>query len=446
MKAIKITPPNGNGAGRKLLKKRTNAGCWREAQQVLVGGVNSPVRSFRAVGASPFFVERGSGPILVDVEGRSYVDYVGSWGAALLGHAHPDVLAAVREALKNGTGFGTPTPAETDLAKAIRLAIPSMEQVRFVTSGTEAVMSAVRLARAATGRRKIIKFDGAYHGHSDGLLAKAGSGLATLGIPASAGVPAEFTGHTITVSFNDRPAVERAVKAIGSDLAAILVEPVMANIGVIPPEDGFLNFLKSTVRKVKALLIFDEVITGFRLAGGGAQALYKVTPDITVLGKVIGGGFPIGAYGGPKSLMRNVAPEGSVYQAGTLAGQPVTMAAGLATLEILRSSPNIYQQLEDYGKRLRDGLIYTCWEERIPVEIHQVGSLLTVFFSKDPIRNAEDARRADTVRFAKYFRGMLRKGIYLPPSAFEAWFVSAQHGESHLRQTLHAHSDVIRQL
>ncbi len=423
----------------------SNAACWKEAQRYLVGGVNSPVRSFRAVGGNPFFVDRGKGPYLWDVEGNRYLDYVCSWGALILGHNNPTVLAAAKRALARGTTFGTPTTGETALAKAITQAVPSMEQVRFVSSGTEAVMSAVRLARAATGRRKILKFDGAYHGHSDALLAQAGSGMATLGIPATPGVPPAVTQETITVPFNDLEAVKRAVRLYRKELACLLVEPVVANSGVIPPASGFLAGLRRLTREAGILLIFDEVITGFRLGYGGAQKRFGVRPDLTLLGKVIGGGFPIGAYGGSKKLMRLVAPAGSVYQAGTLAGHPVAMAAGLAALQALRR-PRLYAQLEEKGRILRDGLIRHADEAGVPVAVHQVGSLLTLFFTDRPVRNGDDARAADARRYARYFRGMLKRGIYLPPSAFEAWFISAAHGTRELKMTLKAHQAALKEI
>lgn len=423
----------------------TNAACWKEAQKVLVGGVNSPVRSFRAVGGNPFFVDRGHGPFLWDVEGNRYLDYVCSWGALILGHNHPAILAASTKALARGTTFGTPTPGETALATAITQAIPSMEQVRFVSSGTESVMSAVRVARAATGRLKILKFDGAYHGHSDALLAKGGSGLATLGIPATPGIPPAVTQETITVPFNDLPAVRRAVRLYRKELACVLVEPVVANMGVIPPAEGFLAELRRLTREAGALLIFDEVITGFRLGYGGAQEQFGVRPDLTILGKVIGGGFPIGAYGGSKKLMQWVAPVGSVYQAGTLAGHPVAMAAGLAALRALRRR-GFYAELEEKGWALREGLLRHADAAGVPVRVHQVGSLLTLFFSGRPVRNASDARAADAARYARYFRGMLKRGIFLPPSAFEAWFISAAHGAQQLEMTLKAHRAVLKEI
>ncbi len=423
----------------------TNEACWAEAQKFLVGGVNSPVRSFRKVGGRPFFVDRGQGPYLWDVEGKRYLDYVGSWGALILGHRPPAVMQAVQQALRRGTTFGTPTPWETALARMIGRAMPSIEQIRFVSSGTEAVMSAVRLARAATGRRKILKFDGAYHGHLDALLTRAGSGLATLGLPGTPGVPRAVTGDTLTARFNDPEEVEKTVRRYGKEMACILVEPILANIGVILPEKGFLKELHRLARKVGALLIFDEVITGFRVAYGGAQEQLGVEPDLTILGKVIGGGFPIGAYGGAKRWMRLVAPEGPVYQAGTLAGHPVACAAGLATLEAL-AQKNVYARLDRAARRLREGLVLQAQKQGIPVTAPQIGGLLSLFFTGRPVRNAEETRAADSQRYARYFHKMLARGVYLPPSPFEAWFVSTAHGEPELRATLRAHEQALREM
>ncbi|MBI3333692.1 MAG: glutamate-1-semialdehyde 2,1-aminomutase [Candidatus Omnitrophica bacterium] len=422
--------------------KATNDACWREAQRYLVGGVNSPVRSFRAVGGRPFFADRGAGAYLWDVEGNRYLDYVCSWGALILGHRPPAVLKAAEEALGRGTTFGTPTRWETALAKEVAQAVPSMEQVRFVSSGTEAVMSGIRLARAATGRRKILKFDGAYHGHLDALLTQAGSGMATLGVPASEGVPPHLTQDTITVPFNDLKAVAQAIDRYGRELACVLAEPILANIGVIPPAPGFLRALRRMTRQNRILLIFDEVITGFRVAYGGAQGLYQVRPDLTILGKVIGGGFPIGAYGGSRRLMRLIAPSGPVYQAGTLAGHPVTMVAGWATLQLLKR-PGTYERLEHRGRELRRGLIREGRRARVPVKVHQVGGLLSLFFTEEEVRTGLEARGADSRRYARYFRGMLDRGIYLPPSPFEGWFVSTAHGARELKETLEAHEAVI---
>lgn len=423
--------------------KQTNARCWSEAQKYLVGGVNSPVRSFRGVGGRPFFVRRGQGPYLWDVEGKRYIDYVGSWGALILGHRPPPVIAAARQALERGPVFGTPTPDETELAKEISRAIPSVEQVRFVSSGTEAVMSAVRLARAVTGRSKIVKFDGGYHGHSDALLSKAGSGLATLGLPASAGVPKMVTRDTLTVGYNDLSAVRKLFARDGRKIACVLVEPAGANIGVLPPEPGFLKGLRAITRRYGALLIFDEVITGFRLSYGGAQRLYGVKPDLTTLGKIIGGGFPAAAYGGPRKLMKQIAPLGPVYQAGTLSGHPVAMAAGLATLKALRK-PGLYAQLEKNAQILKKSLEIISHEAGIPVTVNRAGSLLTLFFKNGSVHDAAGARRADAKKYARYFQAMLKQGVYLPPSAYEAWFVSAAHGKKEIEMTLNAHKKALQ--
>jgi glutamate-1-semialdehyde 2,1-aminomutase len=423
----------------------TNASCWRDAKRYLVGGVNSPVRSFQAVGGSPIFADRGRGAYLWDVEGHRFIDYVLSWGALILGHRHPEVIQAVNKALRRGTTFGTPTRQETELAKAIAQAIPSMEQVRFVSSGTEAAMSAIRLARAATGRRKILKFEGGYHGHFGPLLTKAGSGMMTLGLPASPGVPKSVTEDTLTIPFNDAKAASGAIRRFSSELACVLVEPVLANVGVIPPEKNFLEGLRRITKEKKILLIFDEVITGFRVAYGGAQALFRIQPDLTILGKAIGGGFPIGAYGGSRKFMDLVAPAGPVYQAGTLAGHPVAMAAGLATLQALRR-PGTYERLSKKAADLRQGLLRLGQKHGIALTVHQVGGLLSLFFSEGPIRNAADAKGASSSRYARYFRGMLAKGIYLPPSAYESWFLSTAHGEKDLEKTLRAHRIALSEL
>lgn len=424
----------------------TNAACWKEAGQYLAGGVNSPVRACRSVGAWPFFAARGRGAWIWDVQGRRYLDCVGSWGALILGHAHPAVLRAARGALGKGTAFGTPTAVETALARQIVRAVPSIEQLRLVSSGTEAVMSALRLARAETGRAKIIKFDGAYHGHADALLTRAGSGLATLGLPGCPGVPKAVTRDTLTLPFNDPEAVERAFRRFPEEIACVLVEPVMANIGVIPPEPGYLAALRKLTRKHRALLVFDEVITGFRVAYGGAQTLYGVTPDLTVLGKVIGGGFPVGAYGGPKRLMRRVAPSGPVYQAGTLAGHPVACAAGLATLEILQKA-GTYQRLSRLGDTLAAALLDDAEEAGFPAVCRSVGALLSLFFAAGPIRNGRQARaRTDAGRYAAYFRAMRSNGVSLPPSAFEGWFLSTAMGPRHIAKLRAAHREALRLL
>ncbi|PIQ81920.1 MAG: glutamate-1-semialdehyde-2,1-aminomutase [Candidatus Omnitrophica bacterium CG11_big_fil_rev_8_21_14_0_20_64_10] len=417
---------------------KSNKSCWEAARRVLVGGVNSPVRSFKAVGQSPIFAERGKGPYLWDVEGKRYLDLVASWGALILGHNHPAVVRAAEQAIHQGITFGTPTPAETELAQMIVQAVPSVEQVRFVCSGTEAVMSALRLARAATGRSKVLKFQGGYHGHSDGLLSSSGSGLATLGLPDSPGVPASAARETLTVPFNDPAAVRQAVRRRGKELAAILVEPVQANFGVIPPEPGFLETLRELADRSGILLIFDEVITGFRVGYNGAQRRFGVRPDLTVLGKVIGGGFPIGAYGGPKRLMKWVAPAGPVYQAGTLAGHPVAMAAGLAALKVLQAE-GVYETLENLGGRLEQGLLEQGAGAGVPVTVNRVGGLLSLFFTDKPVRSSAEVKRSRTAAYPAYFRKMLAEGVYLPPSPFEGWFLSAAVGEKEIAELIRAH-------
>lgn len=417
----------------------TNAQCFKEAQKYLPGGVNSPVRSFRAVGGAPLFIDRGQGAYLWDVEGRRYVDYVGSWGAMILGHRAPVVARAATKALGRGVSFGTPTPGETALARLVVEAFPAMDQVRFVNSGTEAVMSAVRVARAFTGRTKVLKFDGAYHGHVDYLLSQAGSGLATLGVPSSQGVPELYARDTITIPFSDVAALERAVHASRDELACILVEPVPANMGLLLPEPGFLARVRKVATDYKIVLIFDEVISGFRVAYGGAQTLFNVAPDLTTLGKIIGGGFPVGAYGGRAELMRLVAPAGPVYQAGTLAGHPIVMAAGLAALGALKQGgASGYKKLAARGEALAEGLRQAGRETETPLTVHQLGSLVTPFFTDREVRNAAEARRADTTRYAAAFRALLKRGVYPPPSQFETWFVSAAHTPADLTRTIAA--------
>ncbi|OGX37268.1 MAG: glutamate-1-semialdehyde-2,1-aminomutase [Omnitrophica WOR_2 bacterium RIFCSPHIGHO2_02_FULL_68_15] len=417
----------------------TNKQCFEEAQRYIPGGVNSPVRSFAAVGGAPFFVDRGKGAWLWDVEGTRYLDYVGSWGALILGHRPPAVERAAAKALRRGTTFGTPTAAETALARAVVQAFPAMEQVRFVNSGTEAVMSAVRVARGFTGRAKVLKFDGAYHGHVDYLLSQAGSGLATLGVPSSQGVPERYARDTITIPFNDVAALEHAIKAHGAELACVLVEPIPANMGLLLPEPGFLARVRALTTEQKIILIFDEVISGFRAAYGGAQTLFKIAPDLTCLGKIIGGGFPVGAYGGRKALMQLVAPAGPVYQAGTLAGHPVAMAAGLATLTTLRQGgAALYRRLAARGAALAEGLRKAAKGRGLPLTVNQHGSLVAPFFVEGPVRNAADARRADAKRYGSWFRALRRWGIYPPPSQFETWFISAAHTEHDITRTLAA--------
>ncbi|MFC1971828.1 glutamate-1-semialdehyde 2,1-aminomutase [Chloroflexota bacterium] len=410
---------------------------FNEAQQYLPGGVDSPVRAFKAVGGTPLFIKSSSGARIRDEDDNEFIDYVGSWGALILGHAHPQVVAAVKKAVDGGTSFGAPTERETVLAKIICTTIPSVEMLRFVNSGTEATMSAIRLARAATGRNKIVKFAGGYHGHSDGLLAKAGSGMATLGIPSSPGVPAEFTSQTLLAPYNNRQAVEQLFTDFGQEIAAVIVEPIAANMGVVLPESGFLEYLRRLTLEAGSLIIFDEVITGFRVAYGGVQTVYGVTPDLTCLGKIIGGGLPVGAYGGRRDLMEMVAPVGSVYQAGTLSGNPVAMAAGIKTLGILSQS-QVYSQLEEKAAVLEEGIKKAALAAGIEIQLPRVGSMLTVFFSQSPVTDYETAAAADTRLYARFFHEMLSQGVYLPPSQFEAAFVSAVHSDEDIQATIAA--------
>jgi glutamate-1-semialdehyde 2,1-aminomutase len=412
------------------------------AQRVIPGGVNSPVRAFRGVGGSPFFVARALGSTLWDVDGHPYVDFVGSWGPLILGHAAPAVVEAVVEAAGRGTTYGAPTASEVEMAEAITAAYPSMEMVRLVSSGTEAAMSAIRLARGATGRDILIKFDGCYHGHADSLLVKAGSGAATLSIPDSRGVPAALAALTVTVGFNDLDAVAGVFRAHADNVAAVIVEPVAGNMGVVPPAPGFLEGLRELCTRHGALLIFDEVITGFRVAYGGAQARYGVRPDLTCLGKIIGGGLPVGAYGGRADVLAHVAPLGAVYQAGTLSGNPLAVAAGLATLKALAVG-DPYARLESLGARAEQGLREAARAAGVPVTVNRVGSMLTAFFCEGPVASYADARRADTARYARFFHAMLEGGVYVAPSQFEAAFVSLAHGDADLDRAAKAATDAM---
>ncbi|MBI4587421.1 MAG: glutamate-1-semialdehyde 2,1-aminomutase [Candidatus Rokubacteria bacterium] len=402
---------------------------FEQAQRLIPGGVNSPVRAFRAVGGRPFFVQRGEGARIWDVDGRSYLDFLGSWGPLILGHAPAPVVLGVTEAVRRGTSYGAPTSREVEIAEVISRAIPSVEMVRLVSSGTEAAMSAVRLARGATGRDTIIKFDGCYHGHADGLLVKAGSGGATFSLPDSLGVPASLASLTLTLPFNNLDALRQTLKARGSEVAAVIVEPVAGNMGVVPPAPGFLQGLRDLCTRHGALLIFDEVITGFRVAYGGAQSLYGVTPDLTCLGKIIGGGLPVGAYGGRRDLLEKVSPLGGVYQAGTLSGNPLAVAAGLATLRAL-AEPTVYRRLEALGAQLQEGLETAARDAGIPLTVNRVGSMLTLFFTEGPVTDFASAKRSDTGRYAKFFHGMLSRGVFLAASQFEAAFVSLAHSEA----------------
>lgn len=413
------------------------------AERLFPGGVNSPVRAFRAVGRSPLVLERGEGPHVWDADGRRYVDFIGAWGPAILGHAHPAVVDAVTRAAASGFALGATNPLEVELGEAIRMAMPSMERLRFTSSGTEAVMSALRVARAATGRDLVVKFAGAYHGHSDGLLVEAGSGLATQAIAGSAGVPDAVAATTIVLPYNDPAAVGGAFAAQPNRIAAVIVEPVIANAGVIAPEPGYLERLREITQAEGALLVFDEVITGFRLGRGGAQARFGVTPDLTTLGKIIGGGMPIGAYGGRADLMDLVAPSGPVYQAGTLSGHPLSMAAGIATLAEL--TPDRYVTLEATAAELADGLAMVAIDARRPVAVARVGPLLTVYFRPTQPVDAAGALAADRDAYARFFGSMLDQGILLPPSQFEAWFPSMAHGPTEIRATIEAARKAFRE-
>jgi glutamate-1-semialdehyde 2,1-aminomutase len=404
---------------------------FRRAQELIPGGVNSPVRAFRSVGGNPVFIARGQGSHIFDADGNEYIDYVGSWGPLLLGHRHPAILAALERALTIGTSFGAPTEQEIELAEAICEAVPSIQMVRLVNSGTEATMSAIRVARGFTGRDLIVKFEGCYHGHVDSLLVKAGSGLATLGIADTQGVPKAFCDTTIALPFNSPEAVEEAFRAHGDHIAAVIVEPVVGNMGCVPPLPGYLQMLREVTQRCGALLILDEVMTGFRVAFGGAQQRYGIVPDLTTLGKVIGGGLPVGAYGGRKDIMSKVAPAGPVYQAGTLSGNPLAVAAGLAMLRHLKAHPEIYEQLETRAAAL-------CATVPADVTVNRVGSMFTFFFTSGPVTDWESAKRSDTARFGRFFRAMLDRGIYLAPSQFEAAFLSAAHSEEDIASTVAA--------
>lgn len=409
----------------------------------MVGGVSSPVRAFKAVGGEPLFIARGSGPRVWDADGNSFIDYVLSWGPLILGHAHPAVTSAVLDQVRKGTSFGAPTEPELKLAEEIHRSVPSIEAVRFVNSGTEATMSALRLARAFTSRTKVVKFEGCYHGHADQFLTMAGSGLATLDLAGSSGVPDSVISNSITLPFNDIASAEKALAKDGADVAAIIVEPIAGNMGVIPPEKGFLAGLRRLANENGSLLIFDEVITGFRVSRGGAQELYGVAPDVTCLGKVIGGGFPVGAYGGRKEVMRLVSPEGSVYQAGTLSGNPVAMAAGLATLDNLTALA--YAGLEELSRSLEEGLAEAAAKASLQVSLNRVGSMVGLFFTDGQVRNFQDSKRGNTASYAKFHKSVLSQGFYLPPSPFETIFLSTTHSEAEVSQTVEAASAAFKE-
>jgi glutamate-1-semialdehyde 2,1-aminomutase len=410
----------------------------KRAEMMIPGGVNSPVRAFRAVGGDPPFVVRGKASHIFDADGNEYIDYIGSWGPLILGHAAPVVIEALGAALRNGTSFGASTPAEADLAELVLSAFPHMQKVRFVSSGTEATMSAIRLARAYTKRKYIVKFEGCYHGHADALLVKAGSGVATLGIPGSAGVPEEFTQFTLALPYNDTDALEEAFKKFKQQIACVIIEPVVGNMGCVPPARGYLEAVRAVTSNDGALLIFDEVMTGFRLAFGGAQELYAIKPDLTTMGKIIGGGLPVGAYGGPTEIMDLVAPLGPMYQAGTLSGNPLAMAAGYAQLRYLKEHKEIYARLDQLSGELVAGVAAAAKSASVPMTTNRVGSMFTWFFTPGPVTDWESASKSDTEAFGRFFRNMLDGGIYLPPSQYEAAFLSAAHTEEDITKTIAA--------
>jgi glutamate-1-semialdehyde 2,1-aminomutase len=410
----------------------------KRAEQLIPGGVNSPVRAFGSVGGDPLYIVRGQGSHIWDADGNEYVDYIGSWGPLILGHAAPTVIEAVIAAARNGTSFGASTPAEADLAELVISAFPHMQKIRFVSSGTEATMSAIRLARAYTKRKYIVKFEGCYHGHADALLVKAGSGVATLGIPGSAGVPEEFTQFTLALPFNDICALDQTFEKFKHQIACVIVEPVVGNMGCVLPERGYLEALRAITSQDKAVLIFDEVMTGFRLAFGGAQELYGIQPDLTTMGKIIGGGLPVGAYGGPSEIMDLIAPLGPVYQAGTLSGNPLAMAAGFATVSYLRDHKDIYSKLDKLAGEVVGGVAAAAKDAGITMCHNRVGSMFTWFFTHGPVTDWTSAAKSDTEAFGRFFRTMLENGIYLPPSQFEAAFLSAAHTERDVQQTITA--------
>jgi glutamate-1-semialdehyde 2,1-aminomutase len=410
---------------------------FERARRVIPGGVNSPVRAFRAVGRTPVFINNAAGSNIADVDGNTYTDYVGSWGPMILGHGHPAVLDAIRSAAERGTSYGAPTEIEIELAEEIIAAFPSIDKVRLVSSGTEAAMSAIRLARGFTGRDLIVKFEGCYHGHSDGLLVKAGSGLATFGTPDSAGVPASIANNTIVLPYNDAEALRRAFEERGAEIACVIIEPVAGNMGCVPPAPGYLESVRDITSRSGALLIFDEVITGFRVAYGGAQELYGIKADLTCLGKIIGGGLPMGAFGGRSDVMDQIAPLGPVYQAGTLSGNPLAVSAGLATLRLLKEI-NPYRELEQRSAKLERGLSDAAAESNVTATINRVGSMLTTFFQAGPVTNWDTAKKSDTDRYARFFRAMLEEGMYLAPSQFECAFVGLEHTNEVIDQTIQA--------
>ena len=427
------------------MKTITSKKLFDAAQRLIPGGVNSPVRAFKAVGTVPRFITRAKGARIYDADGNGFIDYVMSWGPMILGHASGPVIKAIARAAARGTSFGAPTALEVTLAQMIVEAIPSMERVRLVNSGTEAVMSAIRLARAYTGRDTILKFEGGYHGHADSLLVKAGSGVATLGIPDSPGVPADLAQHTLTGSYNDVGGIERILETHRGKLACVIVEPVAGNMGVVPPHGAFLERLRELTRHYGIVLIFDEVITGFRLSYGGAQMRYGVTPDLTCLGKIIGGGLPVGAYGGSHQIMKLIAPEGPVYQAGTLSGNPLAVTAGIETLKLLKK-PGVYRQLEERGRLLSDGLLEAARDLGVGMTLNRVASMMTMFFTPGPVTDYASAAKSDTLAYARFFRTMLEEGIYLAPSQFEAAFLSTAHTSGDIAKTVKAARTAFKKL
>lgn len=420
-----------------MISRPCSEGLFAEAQKIIPGGVDSPVRAFGSVGGTPVFIDRGNGSRIWDADGNEYIDYVLSWGPLLLGHAHPRVVAAIQEAAAQGTSFGAPTASETELAGLIQDAYPSMELLRFVNSGTEATMSAIRVARGFTGRNLIIKFEGCYHGHADGLLVKAGSGGATLGIPDSAGVPEDYARNTITLPYNDAEATKNFFKKEGKNIAGVIIEPVGGNMGLVPPVEGFIELLARETKNVGALLIFDEVMTGFRVARGGAQSIFGVRPDLTTLGKVIGGGMPVGAYGGQREIMEMVAPLGPVYQAGTLSGNPLAMAAGVETLRLIQEQ-GLPEALEERSRQLDEGMSEAARAANVSLWSVRRGSMFCSFFQDGPVRNFEDAKRSDTKKYAKFFHAMLDRGVLVAPSQFEVGFLSSSHTGADIEMTVRA--------
>lgn len=427
------------------MSRKKSIGFYQKAMTLMPGGVNSPVRAFKAIGIPPILIDRAKGSRIWDVDGNEYIDYIGSWGPMILGHANPTVIDDLKQAIRKGTSFGATTVAEINLANKIRKAFPSIELIRMVNSGTEAVMSAIRLARGYTGRDKIIKFEGCYHGHSDSLLVKAGSGATTFGIPDSLGVPSDFARHTLTALYNNLDSVKSLLIQYPEQIACIIVEPIAGNMGVVLPEKGFLEGLRKICDEKGIVLIFDEVITGFRVAYGGAQELYGIKADLTCLGKIIGGGLPVGAYGGKRIIMERVSPLGGVYQAGTLSGNPLAMNAGIATLDVLKTK-GFYQELEKKTSFLVEGISEIAEERFIPITINKATGMFTIFFTEEPVTDYRTAKRSNTKRFAQFFIEMLNQGIYIPPSQFEAWFVSMAHSQSDLDKTIEACEIAFRKL